>query len=173
MNTRRSALFEAFRQDHAVLGRGLHEMSAHIRGGDLRAAKSCGARVNREAGAHIAFEELFFYPTLRRLLGDADVDRLYHEHAQGLSVVKALAKLPDDATLTEAERQAMLQDSELMEAHVAECGELFGAMGRVSIEEQEALYRELLALRQKAPRWTEFVGQLDRGGLELHRRNSG
>jgi hypothetical protein len=157
MNTRRSALFEAFKEDHAVLGRGLHQLSTHLRGGDVVAAKACAERVDREAGAHIAFEESFFYPALRRLLGDAEADRLYQEHARGLSVIKALAELSRDATLTEAERQIMLHDTELMEVHVAECGELFGAMGRVPLDEQEALYNELLTLRKKAPLWSEFA----------------
>ena len=157
MNARPSALFDAFKEDHAVLGRGLHEISEYLRGGDLLAAKACGDRVDRQAGAHIAFEEQFFYPTLRRLLGDADVDRLYHEHGQGLSVIKALARLPEGAPLSEAERRTMLQDSEVMEAHVAECGELFGTMGRLPPVEQDALYRELVALREKAPRWTELA----------------
>jgi Hemerythrin HHE cation binding domain len=162
MKPRSSDLFEAFREDHAVLGRGLHEISEHLRGGDLLAAKVSGERIDRAAGAHIAFEERFFYPALRRLLGDVEVDRLYQEHGKGVSVIKALAESPEDATLSDAERRKMLQDSELMEAHVAECGELFGAIGRIPLEEQEALYRELLALRDKAPRWTEFATK--RGG---------
>ena len=161
MNARPLDLLEAFRRDHAVLGRGLHEISEHLRGGDLAAAKACGERVDRQAGAHIAFEEQFFYPLLRRLLGNAEVDRLYHEHGQGLSVIKALAQLPQRATLGEAERRTMLRDSEAMEAHVAECGELFGTMGRIPLDEQNALYRELVALRDKAPRWTEFAAKAE------------
>jgi len=161
MNARPLDLLEAFRRDHAVLGRGLHEISEHLRGGDLAAAKACGERVDRQAGAHIAFEEQFFYPLLRRLLGNAEVDRLYHEHGQGLSVIKALAQLPQRATLGEAERRTMLRDSEAMEAHVAGCGELFGTMGRIPLDEQKAFYRELVALRAKAPRWTELAAKAE------------
>jgi len=152
-----SNLFEAFREDHAVLGRGLHELSEHLRTGDIAAAKACGDRVDRAAGAHIAFEEKFFYPALRRLLGDALADRLYQEHGEGLSVVKALAELPQGATPSDAERRGMLRAAEVMEAHVAECGELFGAMGRIPLEQQNALHRELLALREEAPRWTKIA----------------
>ncbi len=159
MNARSSNLFEAFREDHSVLGRGLHELSEHLRGGNFLAAKACSDRVDREAGAHIAFEEQYFYPVLRRLLGDAEADRLYREHGQGLSVVKALSELPEGATLSQAQRQTILQNLELMEAHVAECGELFGTMGRIPPEEQNTLYRELLTLREKAPRWTEFAAK--------------
>ncbi len=154
---RPSDLVEAFKEDHAVLGRGLHEVSEHLRADDPLAAKACGERVDREAGAHIAFEERFLYPALRRMIGDVEVDRLYHEHDQGLSVIKTLAEWPEGAPLTEAERHTLLQASELMESHIAECGELFGLMGRIPLEEQQALYRELLALREKAPRWSEFA----------------
>jgi hypothetical protein len=164
MNAQPSDLFQAFREDHAVLGRGLYEVSEHLRGGDLPAAKARAERLDREAGAHIAFEESFFYPALRRLLGDAEVDRLYHEHGEGLAVIRALAALPADATLDEAERRKLLRQSELMEAHVAECGELFGAMGRIPPEEQAALHRELLALRKTAPRWTELAGPESKSG---------
>ncbi|WP_082939792.1 hemerythrin domain-containing protein [Mycobacterium sp. 852014-50255_SCH5639931] len=157
-----SDLVEAFKEDHAVLGRGLHEVSEHLRAGDDRAAKARGERVDREAGAHIAFEEQFFYPALRRMLGDAEVDLLYQEHGEGLSVIKALAKLSEGAELTETDRRTLLQSSELTEAHVAECGELFGVIGRIPLEEQEALYRELLALRKDVPRWTEFAARAKR-----------
>jgi len=163
MTARPSDLFEAFREDHAVLGRGLQEISEHLRSGDLPAAKACGERLDRVAGAHIAFEEAFFYPFLRRLIGDAEVDRLYREHGHGLSVVTALETLAKGARPSETERRTMLQNSELMEAHVAECGELFGAIGRIPLEEQEALYRELLALREKAPRWSELAAQTKPG----------
>ena len=159
MSARPSDLFEAFREDHAVLGRGLHEISEHLRSGGLSAAKACGERLDREAGPHIAFEERFFYPALRRLLGNAEADRLYQEHGHGLSVIKSLAALPEGAVLSETERTVMLRDLELMQAHVAECGELFGAMGRISVEEQQALYQDLVALREQAPRWTEVAAK--------------
>jgi hypothetical protein len=159
VNAQPSDLFQAFREDHAVLGRGLYELSERLRGGDLPAAKARAERLDREAGAHVAFEERFFYPALRRLLGDAEVDRLYHEHGEGLAVIRALAALPRDGTLDEAERRKLLRQAELMEAHVAECGELFGAMGRIPPEEQAALHRELLALRRTAPRWTEIAAR--------------
>jgi len=67
--------------------------------------------------------------------------------------------LPEGAALSETERTAMLRGLELMQAHIAECGELFGAMGRISVEEQQALYRDLLTLREQAPRWTEVAAK--------------
>lgn len=160
-----SDLFQAFREDHAVLGRGLYEIETHLRGGDLAAAKADAERLDREAGAHIAFEEKVFYPALRRFLGDDEVDRLYHEHGEGLAVIRALAALEEGAALDEPARRELLRKAELMSAHVTECGELFGTMGRIPPDEQAALYRELVSLRQEAPRWTEIAtAGNDQGG---------
>ena len=156
MTSPTSALFDAFRADHAILGRGFYELSALLRAGDVRGARRRAERLDREAGAHMAFEERYFYPALRRLIGDDDVDRLHGEHGRGLAVVRRLAMGPVDEPLGEKETRRLLEGSELMESHVAECGELFGAMGRIPAEEQASLYRRLLALREQGPRWTDL-----------------
>ncbi len=159
MNAARSELLQAFREDHAVLGRGVYEISLHLRSGDFAEAKAAAERVDREAGAHIALEETFFYPVLRRLLGTATVDRLYHEHGEGLAVIKALAALPAGVRPGAAERDRLLRQVELMEAHVAECGEMFGGIGRIAPEEQARLYRALLDLRRQGPRWSAVTAK--------------
>lgn len=164
MTSRTSALFEAFRADHAILGRGFYEVSALLRAGDVPEARRRAERLDREAGAHMAFEERHFYPALRSLIGDEEVDRLYGEHEQGLAVVKALAQGPADRLLAQGEVALLLKDSELMESHVAECGELFGTMGRIPPGEQEELYRRLFALRRASPRWTDLSSAGGAGG---------
>ena len=63
--------------------------------------------------------------------------------------------------LSESERQTLLEDLELMETHVAECGELFGTMGCIPLDKQQILHRELHALREKALRWTEFAAKAE------------
>jgi len=151
-----SALFDAFRADHAILGRGFYELSALLRAGDVPGARRRAERLDREAGAHMAFEERHFYPALRRLIGDDEVGRLYGEHGRGLAVVRALSRETIDEPLGQEEARQLLEGSELMESHVAECGELFGAMGRIPTDEQEDLYRQLLTLREQRPRWTDL-----------------
>ncbi|MDF9391512.1 MULTISPECIES: hemerythrin domain-containing protein [Methylococcus] len=147
-------LFEAFREDHTVLGRGFHELSQCLRGNDAAGARKAAERIDTAAGAHIAFEEKHFYPTLARMLGAPEVRRLYAEHGKGLAAVRALLERDPRALLPENERRRLLELSQSMETHIAECGEMFQALGRLSDAERAALYRQLTIWREKHPRWT-------------------
>ncbi|UCE32366.1 MAG: hemerythrin domain-containing protein [Burkholderiales bacterium] len=152
---------EAFREDHAVLGAGFSRLSQRLRAQDIAGAIEVARRLDAEAGAHVAFEERHFYPALASLLGEAEVERMYAEHADGFDVVRTLIELaPGESPAAEA-RARMLARSQAMEVHIAECGELFEAMGRIPAAEQAQLYAHLLALRRRAPRWAEVVGQRD------------
>ena len=44
-----------------------------------------------------------------------------------------------------------------METHIADCGELFEAMGRLPADDQLVLHQKLLAWRQRQPKWTDFA----------------
>jgi hypothetical protein len=154
-----SDLFDAFRKDHAVLGRGLYEVALALRGNDFETARNAAGRLDREAGPHMAFEEQHFYPALRRLLGNAVVDRLYAEHGVGLAAINRLRSLPKGGRVVEAERAKLLENLELMQEHVSECGELFGALGRISPEDQEKLLDALLALRKQGSLWSELASR--------------
>jgi hypothetical protein len=151
------ALFAAFREDHAVLGRGFHDLSQSLRVRDIAAARAAADNVDTLAGAHIAFEERYFYPALVPLLGEDDVERLLREHQTGLSVIRQLMSARADEVWAEAQWLALLERSQEMEQHIAECGELFGAMGRISAAERDALHQHLLELRRQAPRWTDLA----------------
>lgn len=151
---------KAFHEDHAILGRGFHRISTALRAGNLDAACSTAALVDRDAGAHIAFEEKHFYPALLPLLGKEHVERMLEEHELGLGVVRALEALNGEATLPEDRRRALLRASEAMEVHIAECGELFEAMGRIPEEEQASLLEALLRLRAEQPAWTAVSDSL-------------
>lgn len=150
-------LTQAFREDHAVLGRGFYDLSTCLRANDLAGAKATADELDRSAGAHIAFEEEVLYPTLRRLLSDADADRFHGEHGMGLRAVQFLASLPDGQPVPEGQLRELLADSEVMERHIAECGEVFGALGRLPDSEGIQMLTRLEELRDWAPRWTEFA----------------
>ncbi len=156
-------LFEAFRHDHAVLGMGFHEISTLLRAGDGAAARRVAMRLDRDAGPHIAFEESRFYPLLRKSLGDEEVDRLYREHKEGLTVLHILLDA-SERHLPSAALAALLWQSEAMERHIAKCGELLEAMDRIPPDGQAALLRDLIAWRESGIRWTELTSQkLDEG----------
>jgi hypothetical protein len=149
----KNSLFEAFHADHAVLGRGFHELSQCLRSNDLAAAQQAAQRIDSNAGAHIAFEEEHFYKALLPLLGAAEVEKMYHEHGHGLEVVKAVMQA---ASLDEQQVAELLEKSEAMETHIAECGDLFAAMGRIPSEQQAELHKDLLKWREVNPRWTDY-----------------
>ena len=152
----KNQLFEAFREDHEKIGKGFFELSQSLRADDLDRAKAIARELDAEAGAHIAFEEHHFYPRLRPVLGDADVDRMATEHEIGLAVIKVLKRQPADEELSATKKANLLNDADAMSTHIAECGELFGAIGRLDTGEQQSLLDELLAWRQKRPTWSEI-----------------
>ena len=158
----KNQLFEAFSEDYAKLGKGFFELSQSLRADDLDRAKAIARELDAEAGAHIAFEEHHFYPRLRPLLGDADVDRMAAEHEIGLEVIKTLASQPTDEELSTTKKAKLLKAADAMSTHIAECGELFSAIGRLDTGEQRSLLDELLAWRQKRPTWSEIDAERHR-----------
>ena len=159
---RKKQLLDAFREDQAELGRGFFELSKCLRADDLDRAQAIARDLDAKAGAHIGFEEHHFYPRLRPLLGDTDVDRMVGEHEIGLKVIKTVMSLPAKGELSAETRAQLLQDAEAMSTHIAECGELFGAIGRLDAAEQQSLLDELLTWRRERPRWSEIDAERHR-----------
>lgn len=151
------ALINAFKEDHAILGRGLYAIAQCLRAGDIKGARAAAKRLDKEVGAHIAFEEEAFYPVLGRFLSSEDIERMYAEHGQGLAAVRALKDVPPDVDLSKEECERLMTEVEEMERHVEGCGELFEHMGRIPEEEQADLLRRLLDWRRKHPMWTDYV----------------
>ena len=149
-----NSLFNAFHEDHAALGRALYDLRNALAADDFRAAKKIAEKLEREAGAHIAFEEIDFYPALQPFLSDAEINDMYAEHAKGLALIEDIRNA-EPAPVSAAMRQNFINRTEALEAHVSECGELFGAMGGLSTKEQEALKQRLDHWRKKAPSWSE------------------
>ena len=146
-------LFNAFAEDHAFLGKSFYELSQALRSNDVAAARRLATHLDRDAGAHIAFEEENFYPTLAGLVDENEVETMLHEHQEGLSLVQQLCDLSPGTDLSDDQRKKMLRRSEAMERHIAECGNLFEAMGRLTSVEQEELHEELIQWRLQRPSW--------------------
>ena len=157
MSPSKDNLFACFREDHKVLGAGFHQLSTHLRAGQTSEACAVARHLNQAAGAHIAFEEMEFYPRLMPFFGRDEANRMREEHQLGLAVIQALVNRQDAGPLDPGTCARLLAQSESMEAHIADCAELFGAMGRIPAVEQSVLHQKLLAWRKRQPTWTDFA----------------
>jgi hypothetical protein len=160
------SLFEAFRADHARLGRQFFDLTHLLRSDDVAGACALARRIDDGAGSHIAFEEQDFYPRLRELLDGSEVDRMYEEHRTGKETVHTLVGHDPARPLGGDLRRRLVADSTLMSNHISECGELFGAVGAIGRDEQAELLQHLLEWRRRRPRWTELT---DRGETPTNR----
>ena len=143
-----SKLLEAFEQDHVMLGRGFNQLSCCLRAGDSAGACAAARRLCGAAGAHIGFEEEDFYPALVPLLGEETVRRMRQEHCCGFDVICTLLSRGHDLPLHPDLGERLLAQSEVMEEHIAECGELFAAVRDIPPLRQQALYDRLIEWRQ-------------------------
>jgi len=150
-------LIRAFHEDHAVLGGGFGNLAAALRAGNLGEAVKLARAINEKAGAHIAFEEDDFYPQLRKLLGEPEIDEFYLEHQSGFEVVRQLMSLKEGEAIRPAVARDLLSEAERMEQHIADCGELFQAMASLSAEAQTELLKRLYYWRAQRPSWQEVV----------------
>ena len=156
MSQVKQTLFDAFRQDHATLGRGLHRLRERLVAGDLAGIREAADRLDREAGAHIAFEEEDFYPALERFLSRSEIEDMYREHADGAALVRQ-AKTIERDTFSPEQQSSLIRRVDAMEEHVSECGELFGAMGGLTPAEQDALFARLRTWRDQRPTWSDYA----------------
>ena len=62
------------------------------------------------------------------LLGEKTVRKMRQEHCCGLDAVRTLLNRRPDLPLPADLSERLLAQSEVMEAHIAECGELFAAL---------------------------------------------
>ncbi|MGP1354363.1 MAG: hemerythrin domain-containing protein [Parasphingopyxis sp.] len=150
-------LFDAFRADHAVLGRGLHALRTTLAAGDAAGAKATARDVDKAVGAHIAFEEENFYPALAAFLSQEEVEAMYAEHAEGAQILGRIDALDPDETIPAAELEALIAGVERMEYHVSECGQLFGALGGLDEAVMDSLLSDLERWRQRAPSWSSYA----------------
>lgn len=153
----KNRLFAAFQEDHAQLGQGLYEIRMELAEGNAEAIRTLAANIISAAGAHIAFEEFDFYPTLKARLSPEEVKKMYFEHAQGLALLEKLAISNDEDFQSVAFIEKCLKEIDVLDHHVADCGNLFGAMGGLSHKDYERLMQRLEYWRDQAPLWSDVA----------------
>ena len=149
-------LFDAFRDDHAVLGRGLYTLGTCLREGDAEGVRKAASDIDIKAGAHIAFEQSDFYPALKPFLSIAEIDAMYVDHFEGQGLLTEIQLLQKSDLDDDNLQQKLIEAVEQMETHASECGELFGVMGGLNEAAQEHLLQRIDYWRERAPRWTSL-----------------
>jgi len=153
MTGSRQQLFDAFRADHALLGSGIHLLGECVRQEDWEGARSTAAKVSKEAGPHIAFEEEDFYPALSDIIEDSEIDEMYDQHEHGRLLIERILSLDDDELSKPAIKDELLATINDVEGHIADCGELFGVMGGLDDIDIDNLLEHLQARRLDSPNW--------------------
>lgn len=152
----KNKLFEAFQEDHAILGRSLHDLRVLINAGDSASIRDLANDIIEISGAHIAFEEFEFYPALRSHLSESEVVNMYLEHAEGLQLLQQLSIVEDNELSSEDFVKSIFSSLDILDHHVADCGNLFGAMGGLTEAEYTHLMEKLAYWRGLAPSWSEI-----------------
>ena len=149
-----SALQQEFLDDHRVLISGLRDIITAIETDELERAVETAKRLDREAGAHMAFEEEVFYPQLARTYGDEFVERMVAEHEAGHRAIKSLIARQDAPRLAAEERSEILDDLGVALKHVMSCGTMLSELGTGKADVDEGALDHLRTLRDRAEPWS-------------------
>lgn len=145
-----------FLADHRRMIKGLERVREAVDANRPADAHAIADEVDRVAGPHIAFEEEVLYPSLRRILGDRDVSRLYEEHGEGEDVIRDLVRRTDPRPFGREERQRALDHIAVMQDHALTCGTLLSHVEQMDDVAQAEMLDRLLELRANPVRWTEL-----------------
>jgi len=152
----KNRLFAAFQEDHAVLGRSLHDLRILINKGEAGPIRDLAKQIIETSGAHIAFEEFEFYPALRSHLSESEVTNMYLEHAEGLQLLQELSAIEDGKLFSSDFLKHVYSSLDVLDHHVADCGNLFGAMGGLSEIEYGDLINKIEYWRELSPTWSDI-----------------
>lgn len=150
-----SELQEEFLRDHRVLSRGLNDILQALEEDRFDAAIEQASELDRQAGAHMAFEEEIFYPRLAQVRGQPFVDRLISEHEVGQRAIRALARHRPGDRIGNEERRRIVADLETALGHVLSCGTMLSELDSGDRHADDAALGRLRDLRESGERWTD------------------
>ncbi len=149
-------LSQAFQSDHACLEQIANNLKEALCNRDIIGAREIANELDRKAGAHIAFEEIDFYPVLTSYLPEQQIEKLYLDHIAGLAAIELILNSNPPNEIDQRQIKTLTAHVNAFEMHVAECGKLFSSMGALSSIRLQDLWERLVYWRSKAPRWTEI-----------------
>lgn len=145
----RTTLIDEFMVDHRALAEGLRRLIAAIESGDGDLARAEADRIDRNSGAHIAFEESDLYPAI------GAEPSMYEDHREGLTLVRAMQETSGE--IAPSRTRGLIDEAEGMLEHMEDCGVLLFRVRTLTPLAQSRLEDRLLAWRDQSPRWTEYA----------------
>ncbi len=145
----RTTLIDEFMVDHRALAEGLGRLIAAIEAQDGDLARTEADRIDRNSGAHIAFEESDLYPAI------GAEPSMYDDHREGLTLLREV--LATSGGISASVGTRLIEDAEAMLAHMEDCGVLLFRVRTLSPLIQSRLEDRLISWRTAAPRWTEYA----------------
>lgn len=149
-------LSQAFQFDHARLAQLSGNLRRALSNRDIIGARNIANDLDREAGAHIAFEEIDFYPALKPYLPEQDIEKLYLDHVAGLVTIEFILDDGPSQEIDERQFNMLIERIKAFEMHITVCGKIFTSMEALSSLRLQDLWERLVYWRRKAPRWTEI-----------------
>ena len=145
----RTTLIDEFMVDHRALAEGLRRLITAIEARDGDLARAEADRIDRNSGAHIAFEESDLYPAI------GAEPSMYDDHREGLTLLRRV--LGTSGEIPASVGGGMIRDAEGMLAHMEDCGVLLFRVRTLAPVIQSQLEDRLISWREDAPRWTEYA----------------
>jgi hypothetical protein len=150
---KRSPLDQAFLDDHRAMMDGLAGIVECLEAADLEGAVALAETVDRQAGAHIRFEEDVLYREVARARGAEYASRLYAEHQRVRRGIETLLACRGERRLGTEVRRQVLEDVRVGLDHAVSCGTLLSLLTPLDAEAQQAMLDRLLELRKLATPW--------------------
>jgi hypothetical protein len=153
-----SRVVEEFVADHRRMTRGLADLLSMLRRRELSAAIGAADLLDREAGAHIEFEEHVLYPEVGRSRGPQLEEKLRDEHEVVRRGLLRLQKLPAPDADDPQVRAELERAFETAIQHAEHCGTLISHLAALSPQRQQEALGRLEEFRRAGRRWTELHG---------------
>ncbi len=156
-----TALQQEFLDDHRILIAGIQGIIEAIEREDSGRAIELAAELDRQAGAHMAFEEEIFYPRLAKVYGAEFVEQMVAEHGVGQRAVRTLLAKNLDRPLSRKQRSQVLEDLDVALKHVMSCGTMLSELASGTAEVNAKSLDRLRELRDQGERWTGRTYSVD------------
>lgn len=154
-----SKLVEQFAKDHRQLTRKLADLLAIVRRGELQTAAEMADRLDREAGAHIQFEEDVLYPQVGKVHGRAFQEKLLSEHEVARRGLLHLRHATPEQLQDPQLRAEVVRALSTAAIHAESCGTLISHLESLPEDAQQAAQARLEQFRREGRRWTDLHGE--------------